>query len=404
MPDQHTNTQPPKLVIADDEVAITEIIQEIAEDMGFAVTCVHKGLDVVNTIDRVKPAVLALDLRMPGADGVEIIRELGLRKCKSGIILMSGMDQRTLSSVQSLGREYKLEIGSTLTKPMSVDAITEALHPYLANRNILTQKPEARHPRKFEFGLSIVYEPELLLKPIQNMNSNRLKVIPGWRMDNNELYTGQRLREWQTKSNIGNGLTRQILANVLETLRVWGIQGFSPRIALKLNPEMLLQLDMPDILADIADRYCVPRELLCIEIDEASITQRQNSVKDVLSRLSIKGFKLSISCRDQGDEILQMIDNIPVDSIEINFANLANDSRLLRDMETEFLYSTLTSVSNRKGITTCAKNVSTAELLAFVQKCNFNSVRGSHVFAPVPPEDILPLFKEGKFIAQDPVH
>ena len=98
----------PSLLVADDEIEIGEIIKAVAEDLGFEVICETEGSMVVELVDRIKPDIIALDLRMPGSDGVEIIRELGKRNCKSGILLMNGMDQRTLSSVQSLGKESNL--------------------------------------------------------------------------------------------------------------------------------------------------------------------------------------------------------------------------------------------------------------------------------------------------------
>lgn len=95
----------PTLLVADDEEEIGEIFRALAEDLGFDVTCVTEGSEVVELVDRMRPTVIALDLRMPGTDGVEVIRELGRRGCKAAIILMSGMDQRTLSSVQALASD-----------------------------------------------------------------------------------------------------------------------------------------------------------------------------------------------------------------------------------------------------------------------------------------------------------
>lgn len=77
--------QKPTLLVADDEEDIGEIFRALAEDLGFEVTCVTEGSEVVDLVDRMRPTVIALDLRMPGTDGVEVIRELGRRGCKAAI-------------------------------------------------------------------------------------------------------------------------------------------------------------------------------------------------------------------------------------------------------------------------------------------------------------------------------
>lgn len=394
---QGTINSPSTLLVADDEIEIGEIIQAVAEDLGFKVTCVHEGLKVVDLVERLKPDVIALDLRMPGADGVEIIRELGNRKCSANIILMSGMDQRTLTSVQALGREHELEIGTTLTKPMSVDAIEAALRPLLARIKKVPQPPQKTLSGAFDFGFAVGYQPELTLNPLQGSAIKRVYVVPRWTKDTGEILQNNHLTEWVARREIGKGLSKMILESALESLRVWGNQGFSPLLSLKLDSTLFLELGIPDILAEIADSYFVPRELLAFEIDEAPVTRKHNSVVDVLSRLRIKGFKLSVCIEKEGEEILPIIDTLPIDNIIIDMQYVARNPDFLHNMETEFLYSSLISVSNHKGIATCATNVNTPDAVTFVQRCKFNSARGTQLISAVPSGQIVPLYEEGEF-------
>lgn len=396
MTTQGNINSPSTLLVADDEIEIGEIIQAIAEDLGFKVTCVHEGLKVVDLVERLKPDVIALDLRMPGADGVEIIRELGNRKCSANIILMSGMDQRTLSSVQALGREHALEIGTTLTKPMSADAIEGALRPFLTTIKKVPQSSQKALSAAFNYGFGILYEPELSLNPLHGTEVKRIRVVPRWVKDTGEILQNNHLAQWVAREDIGKGLSKMILSDAFESLRVWSNQGFSPLLSLKLEPGLFLELGIPDILAEFADTYCIPRELINLEVDEASVTRKHNSVVDVLSRLRIKGFKLSICIEGEGEEILPIIDTLPIDHIILDMEYVSRIPDFLHNMETEFLYSSLTSVANHKGIATCATNVNTPDTVTFVQRCNFNSARGSQLFSPVTAEKIVPLYEESE--------
>lgn len=396
MTTQDSSIPPTTLLVADDEIEIGEIIQAVAEELGFTVTCVHEGLKVVDLVERLKPDVIALDLRMPGADGVEIIRELGNRKCTANIILMSGMDQRTLSSVQALGRELDLEIGTTLTKPMSADAIEGALRPYLGPKKKALKHPQKPMTSGFDYGFSVLYEPELALNPLGSSN-DRVHVVPRWLKDTGEILGNHHLTQWLAQSEMGKGLSKMMLASAFESLRVWGNQGFSPLLSLRLEPAIFLELGIPDILAEIADRNCVPRELITLQIDETAVTHKRNSVVDVLSRLRIKGFRLSIAIEGEGESILPIIDTLPIDSVVLDMEYVSRNPDFLHNMETEFLYSSLISVTNHKGIATCATNVNTPDIVTFVQRCKFNNVRGSQLFTPVTADQIVPLYMEGEF-------
>ncbi|MEX0965155.1 MAG: EAL domain-containing protein [Pseudohongiellaceae bacterium] len=387
----------PTLLVADDEIEIGEIIKAVAEDLGFEVTCVVEGSEVVGLVDRISPDVIALDLRMPGSDGVEIIRELGKKQCKSGILLMSGMDQRTLTSVQSLGKENNLDIGATLTKPMSLDAIESALSPYL--KKATSPKPQAKADAiaiPFDFGLSVLYEPELQIKAMQENGAQRLRVRAQWHMDDNSIIAADALTVLANDCGISKGLSKMILVQALLNVRVWSNQDFTPEVAIQLDNSYLTDLSTPDVLAMLADEYHVPREWITIELEEKSITDKQDSVGDVLSRLRIKGFKIAIAAEGEGENILPMMDNLPIDQVVIDMSHLSGKGNLLNDMEMEFLYSSLTSVTNHKGINACAGNVNTPDLLNFAQKCNFNSARGTQILEPVKAYEILPLFKDGK--------
>jgi len=391
----------PRLLVADDEVEIGEIIEAVAEDLGFDVTCVTDGSQVVALVESLQPEVVALDLRMPGADGVEIIRELGKKECQSNFLLMSGMDQRTLSSVQALGKENNLEIAGTLTKPMSVDAIESALAPFLESDKVRAITPAVEPSNHiFDFGMAVHYEPEFQLNPLAGSTKNRLRVALKWLKDDGTVLSDRQLLDWGDELNISKGLSRMVLSQSLETVRIWSNQDFSPEIAIRLDIGFLSDLNAPDILAAMTDKFHVAREFLVIEIDEASLANNQNQINDVLSRLHIKGFKVAVNIQSAGESILPMLDSLPIDQIIVDMSSLQEIPNFLNDMESEFLYSSLTSVANNKGVLACAANVNSKDQFKFVQQCKFNSARGTQILSPGAAATILPLYTEGKFSHQ----
>ncbi len=389
----------PILLVADDEEDIGEIIEAVGEELGFEVVYVNNGSEVVALVDRLSPAVIALDLRMPGTDGVEIIRELGKKKCSSAFLLMSGMDQRTLSTVKSLGKENNLNIGPTLTKPMSIDAIENALLPYV---NTQIQSESADTPNYdqdyIKPGLKLTYEPEFQLGSQKNSSAKqRLHVCMQWRKDDDSVLAREELDDWASELGIVRGLSMMALSESLEELRAWCSQGFNPEISVSIDDNSLRQLNLPDILAKLADSKSIPRELLAIEIRESAIINRCGDVADVLTRLRIKGFKISVIIEHDGENILPLIDSSPIDQLVVDMSRLSEKPNFQNDMEIEFQYSSLTSLANNKGISTCVINVDSQDHIQFMKKCNFNSARGAKILGPVAASAILTLYTEGKF-------
>ncbi len=389
--------QKPTLLVADDEKEIGEIFRALAEDLGFEVTCVTEGSEVVDKVDRLRPTVIALDLRMPGTDGVEVIRELGRRGCSAAIILMSGMDQRTLSSVQALGKELSLEIGGTLTKPASIDAIETALKPYLKIKKEAQSETSTKPPvRNLDYGFEVLYQPELVINSSANSAREKILVSLQWRMDDGMIISGMRLENWINENSVGKGISRMALEDALQNVRIWSNQGFSPEINVSLHESLLLDLDIPDMLADMVDKANVSRELLGIEIEEDSFMRNRRQIADVLSRLRIKGFHIVFNVLGEGENVLPHLDKLPIDQINLNLASLSHKPNFLTNMETEFLYSSLASLCKQNGLLVCGDNISTKDQMTFAKKCNFNSIRGRQISAPLHAAAILPLYTEGE--------
>ena len=65
-----------RVVIADDEKDITEIVADALSERGFECHQVHRGDDAFETAKEVKPDLLILDIFMPGKNGYEVCRDV----------------------------------------------------------------------------------------------------------------------------------------------------------------------------------------------------------------------------------------------------------------------------------------------------------------------------------------
>lgn len=110
----------PTLLVVDDEPAITALIQRIAESCGYAVLATSRPGELDQLMRRGDPDVITLDLAMPGVDGVELLRVLAKRNCRSALLIISGFDQGMVSTALRLAEAHGLNVAGTLTKPIPI--------------------------------------------------------------------------------------------------------------------------------------------------------------------------------------------------------------------------------------------------------------------------------------------
>ena len=70
----------------------------------------------------------ALDLGMPGMDGVELIRFLAEQDYRSPMLIVSGFDRRVLESAFRLGEALGLNMAGPLEKPVRLEALENLLN------------------------------------------------------------------------------------------------------------------------------------------------------------------------------------------------------------------------------------------------------------------------------------
>ncbi len=371
-----------RILIADDEPDFTEIIGAVAEDIGFEVITVHEGNEVVSRASAVDPGVIILDLRMPGTDGVEVLKQLAEMACTAQILLISGLGQRTLNSVELVGKERKLNVIGSLTKPMTPDEIEETLTPLLGTVEEKSAVEITADQDAFSsFGLQTLFLPHVWLND-DAQTTQRILLEGRWILDNKEEVSGKQLQSWSHENGFSKGLTDLVLRDAMFSFNALSKESDQLEFVLPFIPELLQDEEIADHLAEVFMRSRFPAERIIVETDEQGIHRYQSTAVEVLSRMRIKGFRIAMITETNSDELLSMIDKLPMDEIIMDMSLLNRSQKLNSDMELEFAYSSLNSMAKRMGIQTCAHNIDSTELLEFVKRCNFDQARGRAITGP----------------------
>jgi DNA-binding response OmpR family regulator len=107
----------PTLLLVDDDTMVGRMIGHAAEECGFHALRANSGEGFRRIFRARQPACVALDLCMPGADGVEIIRFLAEERFAGQVIIISGLHRHILDAALRLGRALGLDMAEPLGKP-----------------------------------------------------------------------------------------------------------------------------------------------------------------------------------------------------------------------------------------------------------------------------------------------
>lgn len=394
-------TSKPRLLIIDDNPEICDFLREVGTDLHLEVVDATSAPEALTIVDSFKPNIIILDLCMPDMDGVEMISVLAEKRCDSAIILISGMDQRTLSSVQALGRDKQLNMLGTLSKPMNIASIESLLSPFVDQHESVAQAAEAKtQPADAPhtgFGLSVGYEPELMPHTEKESGVIALRATPQVALDDGRCITESAAYKLTRTQGLSALLFRSFYSEVVNDLARWSSSNFAPMAVIGLPAFLLENSDLPGLLESLAAERSLTTSSLVLELFETDSAALSANAQAVLSRLRLKGFKIHTLVSDSGDTALSSIDYLPIDQFVVDLGKVASLKGEKPDIETEFLYSSLNSVANRKGVEVCAINVNARQSFDLALQCRFNSLRGTQVHLSLDAKGTLAAHREGRF-------
>lgn len=117
----------PRLLLIDDEPALADYLADAARSCGFDPIVTARDQDFRNAFLAQRPEMVALDLGMPGMDGVELTRFLAEQNYRGPVLIVSGFDRRVLESAFRLGEALGLNMVGPVEKPARLNVIEDLL-------------------------------------------------------------------------------------------------------------------------------------------------------------------------------------------------------------------------------------------------------------------------------------
>src|SRR5437763_16610698 len=97
---------PIHLVVADDHPLILDALQQLfGQEPDFEIlACCRTGMETLQAIAHYQPDVLILDVRMPGQDGLAVLRKMRQEHCPNRVVMLTaGLEEHEVLEAICLG-------------------------------------------------------------------------------------------------------------------------------------------------------------------------------------------------------------------------------------------------------------------------------------------------------------
>ncbi|MBP2632766.1 MAG: response regulator receiver protein [Firmicutes bacterium] len=115
-----------KVLIVDDQPGIRRLLLEVFTDEGYEVNVATNGNEALEQAKEVKPAVILMDMKMPGMDGIDALKELKELGLAERVIMMTAYGELELVT-----KAKELGAFAYVTKPFDIIKLCEMVSNYI---------------------------------------------------------------------------------------------------------------------------------------------------------------------------------------------------------------------------------------------------------------------------------
>lgn len=241
------------VLVADDEDNLRMTISAWLGDEGFEVQQADNGLDAIKIVQSNDFDIALLDIKMPGANGLEVLRYIKKNSSPTEVVMMTGM-----SDVSMAVEAMKLGAREYLTKPVDMEQLVPQLRSLLKKRDAeeRIRQLQAEHTSRLLYDLhnpisglqqSIGY----LLKGMAGSVSDQQKELLGYMTNSIDKVIGllngmmdlTKLEGGRVRLNKGISNVADVVTKVTKEFRV-------PIQSNKITLDVHAEADLPPIEFD----------------------------------------------------------------------------------------------------------------------------------------------------------
>lgn len=372
-----------RLLVFDDDPGMCSLVEDIASSVGYTARAVNSSDEFFQHFGDFHPDVIVLDLNLKGSDGIDHLRFIAENNSRAKILIVSGVDSRTLSSAERLGRSVGLDMLGSLRKPFDINVLEEMLNGALT--------PDAMDvdidlPLAIETNqLLLHYQPKFTLEADGSARLHGVEALVRWQHPRSGLRFPDEFIPTAEKSGLILPLTELVLRQAMERVVGWSADGLDLSVGVNIPARMVNDARFPDRVFALLNEYGLAPDRLTLEITERDVMTNTETAMANLTRLRIKGIELSVDDFGTGHSSLVQLYRMPFNELKIDKSFVMDCEN---NDEARTIVEIITTLGHKLGMVVCAEGVETLPTWRYLQDLGCQRAQGYLMSRPIPGEDI----------------
>lgn len=357
-----------RVLIVDDDVFQQRTITRRLDALGYANDCAGTLAEAAARLAHAPYDAVLLDLSLGEADGISLLQAVRDSRSDPAVIIVSGLEDRVRSASFRLAEALGLRVGGSLRKPVTQDDLRGALDRLpirSAHGSATSGQPPSKRPvisaLELERAVSkreiaVRYQPKVCLRHGHTVG---FEALARWPSDAPHAVSPDVFIPLAEKNNLIIPLTFHVLAEALATCRRWRVRNPACSVAVNISPLVLADPSLPEEIERMLRDAGLGAGALVAEITESTVIQHPLIAAEVLTRLRIKGVRLSIDDFGTGHSSLLSLLKLPFSELKIDKSFI---SQCDVDPDAWKIARATISMARELGLTVVAEGVERPEI------------------------------------------
>jgi EAL domain-containing protein (putative c-di-GMP-specific phosphodiesterase class I)/AmiR/NasT family two-component response regulator len=348
------------------------------------------GRSAMNILeDTLQPVdIIISDLKMDGMDGMEFIRHLGKDSRAPSLIILSSMERQLLASVKVMAAAYGVKLLDVLEKP----ATPEKLEPAIYQHRQATMNAQKRKPAAPAFPLEDILqglhrdEFEPFFQPKIELSTGRLKgaeALARWRHPDHGIVPPYAFIQPLEDAGRVDELMWAMLRKAADVCKTWQASGVAGTVSVNLSPTSLHDVKLAEQITELVRNRGLDPSLMVLEVTESATAIDVGKTLEILTRLRMKGFGLSIDDYGTGYSSMQQLVRIPFSELKIDQSFVSGAGK---QKPSRIVLESSLGMARKLNITSVAEGVETQEDWNLLSQLGCDLAQGYFIARPMQAE------------------